>query len=117
VTLRTRYFEEHVAEFDFDPVGTCLAGLGIGLLATTAISLSPTVADIPDPGAEAVRVAFRLGVHVDQVSQHLEPRNESDTPGSWACVIPDVSPADIQKELDAVHRKEVSCPSPSIIEV
>ena len=42
--------------------------MGIGLLATAAVSLSRSLADIPLAGAEVIRVAFRLGVLVDEVS-------------------------------------------------
>lgn len=73
-----------------------------------AVSLAPTLADIPLSGAEVVRVAFRLGVLVDQISQNLEPRDTTGSPDSWAYVVPDVMADDVQKELDAIHLKEVS---------
>jgi monodictyphenone polyketide synthase len=95
-----------------------LAGLGIGLLATTAVSLSPNLVDLPIAGAEVVRTAFRLGVLVDQVSQNLQPRepaaSDSGTPDTWAYVIPDVTPDRVQRELDDIHAKEAcSLPRPS----
>ncbi|KAH6658474.1 hypothetical protein BKA67DRAFT_656663 [Truncatella angustata] len=99
------YFEKQ-AEFDFDPQTTCLSGLGIGLLASAAISLASTLADIATTGAEVVRIAFRLGIHVTEVSENLEPRDTSRQPDSWACVIPDVLPSDVQRELDIVHKNE-----------
>ena len=85
----------------------CLAGLGIGLLATAAVSLSSTLADLPLAGAEVVRLAFRLGVLVDEVSQNLQPRDLTGSPDSWAYVIPDVAADDVQKELDIIHAKDV----------
>ena len=80
------------------------------MLATAAVSLSRTLADIPVAGAEVVRVAFRLGVLVDEVSRNLEPRDllGTESPDSWAYVLPDVKPEEIQKELDTFHAKEVS---------
>lgn len=92
----------------------CLAGLGIGLLATAAVSLSPTLVDLPLAGAEVVRLAFRLGVLVDEVSQNLQPRDLTGigSPDSWAYVIPDVAAGDVQKELDAIHAREVSLTQP-----
>jgi monodictyphenone polyketide synthase len=89
-----------------------LTGLGIGLLASAAVSLSPSLTDIPFSGAEVVRVAFRLGVLVDEVSQNLEPRDPTGPPNTWACVVPDVRPADVQKELDTIQTKEVSSSRP-----
>jgi hypothetical protein len=105
-----RYYENRPAAYDFDSLHTCLGGLGIGLLATAAISLSPAIADIPLAGAEVVRVAFRLGILVDEVSQNLQPRDLSSvsTPDTWAYVIPDVVAEDVQRELDAIHSREVS---------
>ncbi|KAI0192448.1 hypothetical protein F4808DRAFT_475822 [Astrocystis sublimbata] len=89
-------------------IGYCLAGLGIGLVAAAAISTSPSIADLPLAGAEAVRIAFRLGVLVNNVSQNLQPPDSSSTgkPDSWAYVVPDVAPVDVQKELDELHTRE-----------
>jgi monodictyphenone polyketide synthase len=102
-----RYYEDNSeAEFDFHTADGYLAGLGTGLLATAAVSLSPTVADLPLAGAEVVRVAFRLGVLVDEVSQNLQPRRPSTEAGrgdSWAYVVPDVAADEVQKELDIIH--------------
>ncbi|KAH8589374.1 putative polyketide synthase [Bisporella sp. PMI_857] len=102
------YFENNPEAFNFDSVNTSLAGLGIGLLATAALSLAPTVADLPLSGAQVVRQAFRLGVLVDEVSQNLQPRDLTDTsaPDTWAYVLPEVDAKDVQKELDAIHAKE-----------
>ncbi|KXS96182.1 hypothetical protein AC578_2670 [Pseudocercospora eumusae] len=80
-----------------------LAGLGIGLLASTAISLSSEQADLPLAGADAVRVAFRMGVHVFGVSENLEARDLSEKPETWACVVHNVDPVVAQKELDAMQ--------------
>lgn len=112
------YYESHPDQFDFDSANSFLAGLGIGLLATTAISLSSTLADIPLAGAEVTRLAFRLGVLVDEISLNLQPRDlrSPETPDSWAYVIPNVDADVVQKELDAIHTKEVThtpCSSPS----
>jgi hypothetical protein len=110
LTDTARYYENSPEEFDFDSMNTCLAGLGIGLLATAAVSLSPTLADFPLAGAEVVRLAFRLGVLVDEVSQNLQPRDltGSGSPDSWAYIVSDVTADDVQKELDTIHAREVS---------
>lgn len=78
-------------------------------MATAAVSLSPTLADLPLTGAEVVRIAFRLGILVDEVSQNLQPRDLTDKglPDTWAYVIPDVEPNDVQRELDSIHAQEV----------
>lgn len=104
------YYENSPDAFDSATVSTSLAGLGIGLLATAAVSLAATVADLPLTGAQVVRQAFRLGVLVDEVSQNLQPRDLTDTstPDSWAYVLPDISADQVQQDLDAIHAKEVS---------
>ena len=88
---------------------TYLAGLGTGLLSTAAVSLSSSLTDMPLAGAEVVRLAFRLGILVDEVSQNLQPRQVSEAgPGdSWAYVVPDVTADEVQRELDAIHKTEV----------
>jgi monodictyphenone polyketide synthase len=87
-----------------------LAGLGIGLLATAAVSLATTVADLAITGAQVVRQAFRLGVLVDEVSQNLEPRDttEGSSPDTWAYVMPNVLVDEVQHELDAIQGQGVS---------
>lgn len=104
-----RYLEEHPDEFSLEPEETYLSGLGTGLLATAAISLSPTLAELPWTAAEVIRIAFRMGVHVDEVSGNLEPRDISGAaPDSWASVIPGIDPEDVQRELEAHCSREVS---------
>ncbi|KAA8646590.1 hypothetical protein EYZ11_006290 [Aspergillus tanneri] len=102
------YYEKSPEKYDFDSSHAYLTGLGIGLLATTAVSLSSTIADIPIAGAEVVRLAFRLGVLVDDVSQNLQPRELAahGPPDSWAYVMPNVAPDDVQQELNAIHVRE-----------
>lgn len=108
VTNRDRHYENNPERYGVDASSSYLAGLGIGLLATAAVAISPSLTDLPIAGAEIVRTAFRLGVLVDQVSQNLQPRdpNESGTPDTWAYVLPDVTPDNVQKELDAFHVRE-----------
>jgi monodictyphenone polyketide synthase len=67
-------------------MNTVLTGLGTGLLSTAALSLAPTVAELPLSAAQVVRQAFRLGILVDEVSQNLQLRDttSSGTPDSWA---------------------------------
>ena len=106
----SRYYENSPDAFDFGTVSTSLAGMGIGLLATAAVSLFSSVADLPLAGAQVVRQAFRLGVLVDEVSQNLQPRDSTDTgtPDTWAYVLPGVAIDEVQEELNAIHAKEVS---------
>ncbi|KAI1267881.1 putative polyketide synthase [Xylariaceae sp. FL1019] len=87
------HHEEHTLEHGSDRTTTSLAGLGIGLLATVAISSALSISSIPLVGAQVVRLAFRLGVVVHQTSNNLEPQDEADTgaPDSWAYKTPEIS--------------------------
>ena len=78
-------------------------------MSTAAVSLSPTLADVPLTGAEVVRVAFRLGVLVDAVSQNLQPRqlSEANSGDSWAYVVSGATADEVQTELDVIHMTEV----------
>ncbi|KAL3451986.1 hypothetical protein BJX65DRAFT_203745 [Aspergillus insuetus] len=92
--------------FDMHTLSTYVAGLGMGLLAGAAVALAPTLADLPTTGAEVVRIAFRLGILVDEISQNLEPRDTSGSPETWASVVPNVRLEEVQAELDAIHARE-----------
>ncbi|KAF4206983.1 hypothetical protein CNMCM8927_004078 [Aspergillus lentulus] len=100
------YYETSRNEYAFESAHTYLTGLGLGLLTSTAVSLSPTLADLPLAGAEVVRVAFRLGVLVADVSQNLEPADAAGDRGSWAYVIPNITPSEAEEELTAIHKRE-----------
>ncbi|KAL4784960.1 hypothetical protein BJX76DRAFT_356566 [Aspergillus varians] len=108
------YYENAPDRFDLHNVSTYLSGLGLGLLSTVAVALSSTLADLPLTGAEVVRVAFRLGTLVDEVSQNLEPRDTSGSPDTWASVVPGAKVEEVQAELDAIHAREKT-PQPSKI--
>lgn len=104
---------ENVPEdkFDMQSVDSCLAGLGTGLLSTAALSLAPNLASLPLIGAEVVRIAFRLGVLVQEVSQNLQSRPSPAETGhgdSWAYVVPDVDVDEVQNELRLYHLAKVS---------
>ena len=99
------YAESH-PEAPRDLSDTYLAGLGIGLLASTAVALSSEQVELPLTGADAVRLAFRMGIHVCSVSENLEARDLSEKPDTWAYVVHNVDPAAAQKELDAMHPRE-----------
>jgi hypothetical protein len=93
---------------DFVDLGnTALAGLGIGLLVCTAVSLAPALGALPMVGAEVIRIAIRLGVFVADTSQTLEPLDEEGNFDSWAYVVHGVTPEDAQRELDEMYSRKV----------
>lgn len=95
------------AHFDLSPGNSCIAGLGVGLFVATAVSLSSSLSDLIVSGSEAVRIAFRLGAHVDKISQNLEARNPDAALESWAYVITELSEEIVQKELDRLNKSMV----------
>ncbi len=65
------------------------------------------MADLAHTGAESVRIAFRLGVYVDEISRKLEPREADANLESWAYVVAEMSAADVQKEIDRYNADTV----------
>ena len=100
-----RYVESHPEALDH-AASTSLAGLGIGLLSATAVSSSPSVANLPLAAADSVRLAFRMGIHVQAVSENLEARDLTESPDTWACVVHNVDQATVQDNLDTMQARE-----------
>ena len=65
-------------------------------MAAAAVSISSFLSAVALNGVESVRVAFRLGVHVDHVSQSLESHEIDGTRESWAYVVTGVSSEEIR---------------------
>lgn len=101
--IECRYVETRPEKHSLTKFSVC--GLGIGLLASTAISLSSNVSDLALASADAVVLAFRLGVLVFGVSEDLEARDLSEKPETWAYVVHNVDLIAAQKELDSVHAR------------
>ncbi|KAL4783980.1 hypothetical protein BJX76DRAFT_367919 [Aspergillus varians] len=78
---------------------TILAGLSIGLLAAAGVALSTNLAEVAQNGAECVRVSFRLGVYVSEVSRQLEAPQADGALLSWAQVVTGETNSAIQDEL------------------
>ncbi|KAI1079859.1 putative polyketide synthase [Whalleya microplaca] len=94
------HFEGQDLAYDLIDCQGTLAGLSIGLMAGAAASLSTTLEDLTRTGAEAVRVAFRLGVYVNEVSRKLESQNPDGGLQSWAYVVTEKTQEEVQKEID-----------------
>ena len=62
-------------------------------------------------GAEAVRMAIRLGTVMEETSQCLEAREPEAAPESWAASIADIDATTVQEELDAFNTSTVSLSS------
>ncbi|KAG6254329.1 Type I Iterative PKS [Claviceps purpurea] len=103
-SLREGLLYHEILTYDKEEcVHTALTGLGIGLLSSTAVSLAPTPAHLPLAGADVVRLAFRLGIHVLGVSELLEARDVSGKPASWAYLVQIADSDAAQAELDLLY--------------
>ncbi|KAF3762998.1 hypothetical protein M406DRAFT_261577 [Cryphonectria parasitica EP155] len=102
------YHETSNHEASLENLGGSVAGLGIGLLAAAATSLATTISELPQTGAEAIRLAFRLGVLVQEVSHNLHASSWADGGplDSWAYVLPNANADEVQHELDIVQDRQ-----------
>lgn len=74
------------------------------------MSLTSHLSELARFGAEAIRISFRLGIHVYMVSQGLEPRPAEGPAESWAYVFVGLSEHDVQRELEAMNASMVRHP-------
>lgn len=101
------HYEAQGLEYDLLSCNTGLAGLSIGLIAGAAVSVSTSLADLAYTGAESVRIAFRLGVYVDEISRKLESRGLGASLDSWAYLVAGKSQEEVQHELDRFNTEIV----------
>ncbi|CAG7947122.1 unnamed protein product [Penicillium nalgiovense] len=78
-----------------------LAGMSIGLFSAAAVATSSSLFELAHTGSTSVRVAFRFGLHVGQISHMLEPQGEVRK--SWAYVVTGLDVAEVQDALDAYN--------------
>lgn len=107
IRANNRYLEDHPTEYKFNNgVDYALTGLGLGLVAASAVAMASTVSDLALTGAQAMRQAFRIGVMVTDFSQKLH-RPEPGTTDSWAYVLTNVTADQVKKELEMLQQEEV----------
>jgi hypothetical protein len=106
------HYEGQNLDYDIPQRNTTLAAMSIGLFAGAACAISSSLSELAYTGAESVRLAFRFCVHVDQISEQLEPRGAETELRCWAYVVTGLSEADVQKELDRynaeTHSSEIT---------
>ncbi|KAL4998061.1 hypothetical protein BDV10DRAFT_201469 [Aspergillus recurvatus] len=93
------HYEAEGRDWDLYEHNTTLAGLSIGLLAAAGVALSINLAEVARNGAECVRVSFRLGVYVSEISRKLEAPQADGALLSWAHVVTGETKSAIQDEL------------------
>ena len=79
-------------------------------MTAAAVSLSSSLSDLARAGVESARVAFRIAVRVDQVSQLLESKSEDEQPGSWAYVVTGLTEKEVREEVDRYNATSARLP-------
>lgn len=92
-------YEAEERTWDLSSHHTTLAGLSIGLLAAAGVALSTNLAELVSNGSECVRVSFRLGVYVHDISSKLEAPQADGSLLSWAHVVTNETESDLREEL------------------
>ncbi|KKY14863.1 putative polyketide synthase [Phaeomoniella chlamydospora] len=115
IALFIGHFEAEGISFDLSKSTTTLSGLSIGLLAAAAVSASSSLYDLALIGAEAVRVSFRLGVHVSSISQGIEEQEPEGDALPWAYVVTGLTPDVVQQELDRYNTETVCANDSKIV--
>ncbi|KAH0277588.1 putative polyketide synthase, partial [Aureobasidium melanogenum] len=92
------FVEDHPDKFLQYPEANITA-LGVGLLSAAAVSASTTLSELASNSSNAVLLAFRMGIYVQNISKDLDvltPENSD----SWAYVVQNVDLDAVNKELD-----------------
>ncbi|OZJ01940.1 hypothetical protein BZG36_05397 [Bifiguratus adelaidae] len=76
-------------------------GLCIGLLAAAAVASTSSVSALLPLAVKAVRIAFRIGLHVGTVANGLYQRTSSHA--SWLYLVSGVSESSVRLALDEFH--------------
>ncbi|RMD42781.1 hypothetical protein DV735_g2314, partial [Chaetothyriales sp. CBS 134920] len=99
LSLLIGHYESQDIDFELVKRQTTLAGLSIGLISGAALALAKTLADLTRIGAECVRVTFRVGVFVHDISSKLEAPQPDGSLLSWSHVVTGLTQEAVQDEL------------------
>ena len=102
-----RHYELDPDTFDFHQSGSCLLGLGVGVPVAAAVSLCPTIWDLPARGAEVVRIVFRCAFHVDRVARMLDTFDPESPSTNWIYVILNSTEEAVREHLHAAQQSNV----------
>ena len=80
------------------PQDTVLVGLCTGLLAAVAVSASQSTLDLVDNALQVVRIAFRIGVKVNDTAGRLSTIDDAQANRSWSTVV-----VGIQREASVIE--------------
>lgn len=83
---------------------THAVGISTGLLAAAAIALSPAVPALIPLGVEVVLIAFRTGLHVGTIANHLDSQHDGS---SWSYAFSGITEAETRPLLSKFHAEQV----------
>lgn len=90
---------------DFDPSKTVIVGLCTGSLAAAAVASSPSAATLTPLAVEAVRTAFRTGLHVGIAARQVY--QVVDNQECWSFLVPEISELEAGEAIDDFHKERV----------
>ena len=82
-----------------------MIGLCTGLLAASAASTISSLASFIPLAVTTVRIAFRIGVHVDSVADRL--RTRGDGAESWSLIVSGITDVVAIRALEDFHSETV----------
>ena len=83
----------------------CIIGNSVGLLSAAAVSSFSSLASFLPVAIEHIRIAFRLGVEVDAVSERISSAVSGKA--GWSKIVPGVTEASIHDLLAGFHKDSV----------
>lgn len=93
------------------PSNTVLVGLCTGLLAATAVSASHSVLDLVANALQIVRVAFRIGVKVNDAARCLSTGHDVSVSQSWSRLVAGVQKEAAEEEIKQFNEGMVNRPT------
>ncbi|KAI8934142.1 Non-reducing polyketide synthase PKS8-1 [Plenodomus lindquistii] len=85
---------------------THVTALGVGLLSAGAVAIAKDLTELLLYGSKAVALAFRMGIHVQAISHHIEAREADEAPKSWAYVVHNIDIETVSRELEVFHESQ-----------
>lgn len=89
------------------PRDTVLVGLCTGLLAAVAVSASQSTLDLIDNALEVVRIAFRIGVKVNDTARRLSTIDHAQAIRSWSTVVVGIQREASVTEITDFNKRKV----------
>ena len=96
------FFDDYPSQ-PFPPGNAILVGLCTGLLAAAALFVSQSAVGLIENALDVVRVAFRIGIIVNDAAQRLS----TDINQSWSRLVVGVQSEAINAEIRQLNKRKV----------